>query len=739
MNPLKVGRWLPRLRELVRWREWYDSKLPLVLAALCYATLRSEAPGGVELARMAALFGLIGLYAAFGHIVNDYADRAADRLAGKRKVLAGMSEPAALAAMALPAAGALAIAIAWFDTATLALTLLALLLAAGYSLPPARFKERGYLGWITAALAQRTLPLALVFQALAAWDLAAALLTLLATLIGLRYIIVHQLHDRANDLRAGLRTVATQRDPEAIRRLLSRAVFLAEIACALATVAAMARHEPLLLVPALAFAASLPLLHRRGKPLVAESYDALAGFYDVIWPVTLALLLAAREPLFLPVVLVALALGLQKARRRLRAALAPPVRARKAPAPTARPAVATQAPARPIEVDLADPYPLYTRLREEAPLHWLDWPGLGRVWMVTRHAEALALFKDPRFVKNAANVEPAPGEARRAEGPPMRGFGRDMVELDPPDHTRLRSLASRSFTPQRVERLSGRVAELAGELLERARPRGEIELISQYAAVIPITVICELLGVPIDDVERFRLLIYGLSLGELPGRSAAELQAEKAFFTRHLESVFALRRAAPQDDLVSALVQAEQDGDRLSASELIGMVYLLMLGGFLTTAHLIGNGTLALLRNPEQLERFRQTPALDATAYDELLRYDSPLVASSVHYAATDVALGGQTVPRGAPIRVLIPAVNRDPVRFDQPDRLDLARSPCPHLSFGQGIHFCLGRPLARLEGRIALRQLADRLPGLRLASDAAPQWLGHPVLRGLQRLPLRF
>jgi 4-hydroxybenzoate polyprenyltransferase len=226
-----LPRWLSRVRRLARWHDWYDSKLPLFLVAMCYAVLRMEAPGIIEAAQMVALLLLLCLYAAFGHIVNDYADREADRTAGKKKLLAEWGEPAALAAVAVPAIGTMAVAWLCFDQYTLALTLLSVLVAAVYSLPPARLKERGVLGWAAATAAQRTLPLAIIFQAFAAWDGVAVLMTVLNTLIGIRYIAVHQLRDRRNDRRSGVQTIATQRRPERLIPLL-RALFGLEAACA---------------------------------------------------------------------------------------------------------------------------------------------------------------------------------------------------------------------------------------------------------------------------------------------------------------------------------------------------------------------------------------------------------------------------------------------------------------------------------------------------------------------------
>ncbi len=349
-----------------------------------------------------------------------------------------------------------------------------------------------------------------------------------------------------------------------------------------------------------------------------------------------------------------------------------------------------------------------------------------------RHAEALIVLKDPRFLKR-------PPAKWTSDGAPVRGFGVDLLESDPPDHTRLRKLVSKAFTPRMIERLEGRVESLAHELLDKHLPTGQIELVRDYAAAIPIIIITELLGIRVGDLEKFRQFTYGLTFNMTSAKPSEALLDTRKRFTRYLEATFEERRREPRDDLVTALVQAEQDGGRLSGDELIGMVYLLLIAGYVTTVNLIANSTLSLIRNREQLELLRGDASLYPTAVEELLRYDGPLELSSAHFAATDVELDGVLLPRSAQIRLVMPSINRDPARFERPDVLDLKRDPCPHLAFGQGIHYCLGAPLARLEGRIALRALIERAPNVRLAETGEGPWLSHPILRGPERLPLRF
>jgi cytochrome P450 PksS len=723
------------LRSLVRWSEWYDSKLPLNAVGMSYAVLRSEAPGRAELADMGVLFALLCLYASYGHVANDYSDLAVDRAAGKPKLLAGWRPPAALAAIVASGGGAVLLGWARFGRATAAATALAVLLAGSYSLRPLRLKERGVLGWGAAAVAQRTLPLAIVFEALDGWDAAAVALCVLATWIGVRFIALHQLGDLASDVRAGVRTAATVRGEAGVERLVTRVLFPLEAGTACVAVAAMSVSEPAVAAVAAGYAGWLWTRRRRRKQSSPLSYALFRGFYCLLWPAVLATLLALRDPQF--VVVLALVVALQHRRIRGWLRRSSPGRAR-LPKPRARGRSAGPAPA-PVSLDRLDPYPFYSELRARAPAHRLRWPVLGPTWLVVRHRDALAVFQDRRFVKNIASIAPDEGPAR-ARRKPLRGFGPDLVELDPPDHTRVRSLVSKAFTPRRIARLEGRIQQLADEALDRVRARGEMELIADYASFIPIVVITELLGVPIADIARFRAFNHALGLSQATGRKDPALEAEKLRFTDELKRLFAARRAEPRDDLISALVAAEQDGDRLSADELLGMVYLLLLGGYVTTANMIGNATFALLRHPEQLDALRRQPALIESAVEELLRFDSPLEVSSVHFAATDVELGGVRIPRGDQVRVVIPSANHDEEQFPNADALDVTRDARAHLAFGQGIHYCLGAPLARLEGRIALRVLFERMPGLRLAVPAERvPWLSHPVLRGLKQLPLRF
>ena len=715
-------RLLGQLALLVRWTAWGKAKLPVYLVAMCYAVLQFTSPGFHELVDMGILLAILSLYAAFGHMVNDYSDREPDRIAGKLRPLARWRAGSAAAVMLLTSVASVMLTFVRFDVVAAALVALACLVALFYSLPPVRLKERGVSGWTAAAVAQQTLPMAIVFQAFDAWDLPALTMSLTSTFTGMRYIIVHQIVDHAGDLKAGVRTMATAGDPLRLTRFLGSVIFPLEVTCLCATVVVMANDYPAVVVLAAGNALAFLYFVLNGQQLLVALPKVLLWFYCFYWPLAFGLILALRNAVFLVVPMLIVALQQQRISDYMRA----------------RAKTRNSQPERmSVQFTKSNPYPYYAEARARRPVWQSRFPALGPTWMVSRYSDALVVFKDPRFVKNASSVGSGQ-EKRQVRKKPVRGFGPDMLELDPPDHTRLRNLVSKAFTSRPLERFSDRIRELASGIIDRAMLRGEMELISEFAA-IPITIITELMGVPIGNIDRFRAFTYQLTLGRATGKGAPVLTTEKERFSRHLKSVFESRRTEPRDDLVSALVQAEQDGDRLSTEELMGMAYFLLLAGFVTTVNLIGNGTFALLRHPDQLDLFRNHPDITEGAIEELLRFDSPLEMSSVHFAATDVELSGVRIPRGARVRVLIPSVNHDETQFPDAEILDVTRDARRHLAFAQGIHYCLGAPLARLEGRIVLRTLVEKVPGLRLAVPPEQvEWLQHPVLRGLRRLPVR-
>jgi cytochrome P450 len=384
---------------------------------------------------------------------------------------------------------------------------------------------------------------------------------------------------------------------------------------------------------------------------------------------------------------------------------------------------------------LADPYPTYHRLRAEDPVHHSP---LG-FWVLTRYEDVSSVLRDPRFIKEplAALVAARFG----AEVP--RGVGLSMLDRDPPDHTRLRSLVSKAFTPRVVEGLRPRIQRIVDGLITRAEAAGSIDVIEEFAYPIPVNVICEMLGVPVADHERFKGWSLDIARGldsiwlppdsEVPRRSAAARHAISDYF----RGLIAERRAAPRGDLLSALIAAEEAGDKLNEEELLATCILLLIAGHETTVNLIGNGVLALLRHPAELSRLRETPGLITSAVEELLRYDGP-VQRTARVAGADATIGGRTIAKGDMVMPFIGAADRDPAQFPDPDRLDLSRSDNRHIAFGWGIHFCLGAPLARVEGQIAIDALVRRLPGLELVNHE-PEYRQSLTLRGLKTLPVKF
>ncbi len=390
----------------------------------------------------------------------------------------------------------------------------------------------------------------------------------------------------------------------------------------------------------------------------------------------------------------------------------------------------------------ANPFPLLTTLRASEPVFRTTLPDkLGTpVWLLTRYSDVNSLFRDERFPKNRRTVL-TPEELRRLPWvPPMfRPLERNMLDLDAPDHTRLRGLVHKAFTPHLVERMRSRVQTLADELLQKVMEKGEMDLIRDYALPLPMTIITEILGVPSSDQHKFHKwskAVVSLSSPNVTMRVIPSVW----MFIRYLRRFFKIRRRDPQDDLVTGLIQAEEAGDKLSEDELLAMVFLLLVAGHETTVNLIGNGVLALLENPDEIEKLRRDPTLIKSAVEELLRFTSPVLMSTERYAREDVTIHGETIPRGAMTFGVIGSANRDAAVFENPDLLDITREPNKHLAFGQGIHFCLGAPLARLEGQIGINTLLRRMPNLRLkGSSEMLRWRPSMMLRGLEALPVEF
>ncbi len=398
----------------------------------------------------------------------------------------------------------------------------------------------------------------------------------------------------------------------------------------------------------------------------------------------------------------------------------------------------------------ANPFPFYARLRAQAPVYRISLPTNETAWLITRYDDVAMALKDERFVKDpVAAMTPEQAADRPWFRKMFKALQRNMLDLDPPDHTRLRALVQKTFTPRLVEQMRPRVEALTNELLDKALSRkpvsraggaqpGRIDLIRDYALPLPTTIIAEMLGVPAAD--RHHLHRWSKAIISASSNSWRMMQAvpNAWAFMRYLGAIIKQRRARPRADLISDLARAEEAGDTLSEDELLAMVFLLLVAGHETTVNLIGNGTLALLQHPAELARLRADPSLIKPAVEELLRYASPVESATERYTREDVTLHGVTIPRGELVFPVIASANRDERQFPDADMLDLTREPNRHLSFGLGPHFCLGAPLARLEGQIALTTLLRRLPNLRLAAPAAAlRWRSGLVLRGLEALPV--
>jgi cytochrome P450 len=388
----------------------------------------------------------------------------------------------------------------------------------------------------------------------------------------------------------------------------------------------------------------------------------------------------------------------------------------------------------------ADPFPTYARLRAEEPVCKVALPDGHDAWLVTRYDDVAMVLRDERFVKNRFNVMSREQLGQLPWIPKMfLPLLKNMLDLDPPDHTRLRSLVQTAFSPRLIDGMQGRIEELTGQLLDGIERRSRMDLVHDFALPIPTTIIGEMLGVPAKDLHKFHR--WSGRLISANSRHGILLAVPSVWmFMRYIRNMVAARRARPQDDLVTALVQAQDGAGTLSDDEMVAMIGLLIIAGHETTVNLIASGMLALLEHPDQLDRLRQNPSLIKPAVEELLRYTSPVDTGTERFAREDLSLGGVTIRQGETVFAAIASANRDERQFPDPDVLDIARAPNRHLAFGLGIHFCIGAPLARLEGQIAIGALVSRLADLRLSVPATSlRWRPGLVLRGLKNLPIEY
>ncbi len=383
---------------------------------------------------------------------------------------------------------------------------------------------------------------------------------------------------------------------------------------------------------------------------------------------------------------------------------------------------------------LADPYPTYARLRDSGTPVYLEMEGpTGGMWLVTRYPDVAGVLRESQISKDMGRLVPPP---------PRMPLDATMLFQDPPEHSRLRSLANQAFTPKRVKDLEVRIEQIANDLIDHVQTQRRMDLIADYAMPLPIIVIAEMLGIPPDDRDTFRAWSNDLITGTDAVRGTDERRHKQGEAIASLMGYFgrliAERRSSPREDIISALIEAQEEGGRMTVEELLGTCILLLVAGHETTVNLFGNGLLALLRHPDQMALLRERPELLPSAIEEMLRFESPVQRGTFRVAIGPVEIGGRTLDAGQQISAVIGAANRDHAQFPDADRFDITRAPNRHLAFGLGIHFCLGSALARTEARIGFGRILDRLPDLRLASES-PDWNQNTLIRGLHTLPLDF
>ncbi len=387
----------------------------------------------------------------------------------------------------------------------------------------------------------------------------------------------------------------------------------------------------------------------------------------------------------------------------------------------------------------ANPFPTFKRWRDMQPV--VPVRVLGQhAWIVTRYDDVLNALKDECLVKDRRNARAKNGKQTDAWIPGfLKPLERNMLDLDNPDHARLRSVVHQAFTPRLIGQMQERIDTLTNELIDRVQLRGEMDLVGDFALQIPLTIISEMLGIPVRDRNNFHR--WSSAAVSISSPRDGLLAMPKLYqFVAYLRRLVRERRVNPEDDLTSALVKAEADGTSLSEDELIAMVTILLIAGHETTINLIGNGALALLTNPAQLERMKTEPDLMKSAVEELTRFTAPVMLATERYAKEDMEICGVSVPKGELVFAAIGSANHDETRFEQPESLLLDRQNNKHLGFGQGAHYCIGAPLARLEASTAFQVLLERLPNLRLAVQPERlRWNTGLVTRGLKTLPVRF
>lgn len=389
---------------------------------------------------------------------------------------------------------------------------------------------------------------------------------------------------------------------------------------------------------------------------------------------------------------------------------------------------------------IQQPFPIYEKLRAEEPVHRLLLPSGHAAWMVTRYEDAVNILQDGRFVTGV--LDNRNDESEESLPPHQAIISRNLISVGPEDHRRLRRLIQKAFTPRMIERLRGRIVEISDELLDKIQAGNtrEFDLIEDYAFPLPIIVICEMLGVPLKDQDKFRAwsntIMESVSNPQMNQESDEVMKA----FVDYLQELITERRSHIQQDLISDLISIEEEGDKLTEQELYALVFVLIIAGHETTVNLIGNGMLALLEHPQQKQLLMEQPDLIQAAVEEVLRFNGPAEISNVRWAAENVDFQGIQIRQGDMMLVALSSANRDSSRYENPDTFDITRKVNDHIAFGKGIHYCLGAPLARLEGEIAINALLQRLPEIRINTDAELlEWRPGMIIRGLKAFPVVY
>ncbi|MBT2757708.1 cytochrome P450 [Mesobacillus foraminis] len=377
-----------------------------------------------------------------------------------------------------------------------------------------------------------------------------------------------------------------------------------------------------------------------------------------------------------------------------------------------------------------NPYPAYAKMRKDEPVHKMRFPDGQLGWLITRYEDAVEIMKDPRVIKDVSKLFGGNMDSGSV-------FMHNMLFSDPPDHKRLRGLVQKAFTPQMISGMRGRIQEITDELLDQAAKGTRMNLIDDFAFPLPIIVISEILGIPTEDRDKFRIWSNSLIEGS-NGEHAAEMFQHVNEFIQYLSEWFEKVRKNPGEDLISQLILAEDEGDQLTERELYGVVTLLIIAGHETTVNLIGNSILALLEHPDQFDLLKEHPDRIHQAIEETLRFNGPVEFSTSRWANEDMEFRGQMIKRGELIIISLNSANHDPEVFENPDLFDISREKSPHLAFGKGIHLCLGAPLARLEGEIAITSLMQRFPEMNLAVGKDElEWRPGMIVRGVKEIPL--